>query len=144
MPYRVRWEGHGVYRRFFGIVSPQDFKDAYEEITSDVRYQGVRYIISDYLEAQWSPAATEHEVSDFAALERRKFYSDPDIVNASVATDLGILEHIRYYESLNVSPYPSGVFSTVADARKWIASNPRLGWPSAMARSTSGVAAPHA
>ena len=144
MPYRIRWEGHGVYRRFFGVVTVQDFMDAYREITSDVRYEGIRYIISDFLEAQRSPDTTAKHVAAFADLERRKFYSSPDIVNAAVATDEKILEDLRYFESLNVSPYPSGVFSTVAEARKWIASNPRLGWRRVVPRSTAGAAARYA
>ena len=49
MPYRIRWEGHGVYRRFFGVITREEFRDAYREMCSDVRYEGIRYIISDYL-----------------------------------------------------------------------------------------------
>lgn len=87
MPYRIRWEGHGVYRRFFGVLTLAEFKDAYEEMCSDVRYEGIRYIISDYLEGQPGPDFTEQDLTAFAELERLRYYDSPDTVQAIVATD---------------------------------------------------------
>lgn len=143
MPYRIRWEGHGVYRRFFGVVTAKDFKDAYDEIVNDIRYDGIRYVISDFLEAQRSPDVSERDVEAFAEHERRKYYSSPDIVNATVATDDGILAHLRYFEATKLSPYPVGIFSTVAEARKWIAANPRLGWIRQFPVGSTGLTARH-
>ena len=128
MPYRIRWEGHGVYRRFFGMVTMTDFRRSHEEIAGDIRYDGIRYIVSDFLGAEAGPGFNKREVEEFAELERLKFYSSPDIVNAAVATDEKILAHIRHFGSLKVSPYPLGIFATVEQARRWIADNPRLGW----------------
>ncbi len=128
MPYRLRWEGHGVYRRFFGIVSAAEFLQAYEEMTSDLRYEGMRYIISDYLDAQPGADLTERDLKAFAELERLRFYDSPDTVQAMVAADPKTVAYVRYYESLRVSPYCMASFTTVAEARQWIASNPRQGW----------------
>jgi len=125
MAYRIRWEGHGVYRRFFGTISASEFLDAYKEMSSDVRFEFVRYIVTDFLEARKNADVDERDAKAFAALERLNFYSAPNIVNAAVATDAEILAHLRYFESLNLSPYPLGIFSTVAEARAWVASNPR-------------------
>ena len=128
MPYRLRWEGHGVYRRFFGVITAAEFLQAYEEMIGDLRYEGIRYIISDYLDAQLGPDLTERDLEAFAELERLRFYDSPDTVQAMVATDPKTLAYARYYESLQVSPYCLGTFSTVAEARHWIAGNPRQGW----------------
>ena len=128
MPYRIRWEGHGVYRRFFGVITLAEFRAANKEMRTDVRYDGIRYIISDYLEAQPAPDITERDLKAYAELERLYFYSSPDTVHAIVATDPKAVTLARYYESLGVSPYCVADFATVADARGWIASNPRLGW----------------
>jgi hypothetical protein len=141
MPYRIRWEGHGVYRRFFGIVTQAEFREAYAEMCSDIRYEGIRYIISDYLEAQPGPDITERELRAQAKLERLKFYDSPDTVQAMVATDPKTVEYVRYYESLRVSPYRLGDFATVAEARRWIASNPKRGWQRPSPSVTSGAAA---
>lgn len=128
MPYRIRWEGHGVYRRFFGVMTMAEFRAAYDEMCGDVRYEGLRYIISDYLDAQPAEDITEQELKAFAELERLRFYDSPDTVQAMVATDPKTVAYVRYYESLRVSPHCLGDFATVAEARRWIASNPRLGW----------------
>jgi hypothetical protein len=128
MPYRLRWEGHGVYRRFFGVITAAEFLGAYQEMIGDLRYDGIRYVISDYIDAQPGPDLTEKDLKAFAELERIRFYDSPDHVQAMVATDPKTLAYVRYYESLRVSPYCLATFTTVADARAWIASNPRLGW----------------
>ena len=128
MPYRLRWEGHGVYRRFFGVVTLAEFREANREMRGDVRYEGIRYIISDYLQAQPAAEVTERDLQAYAHRERVHYYDSPDTVQAIVATDPRTVALARYYESLGVSPYCIADFQNVADARAWIASNPRLGW----------------
>jgi hypothetical protein len=128
MPYRLRWEGHGVYRRFFGVITAAEFLEAYQEMIGDLRYEGIRYIISDYLDGEPGPDLTEQDLKALAKLERLRFYDSPDTVQAVVANAPSTLAYARYYESLRVSPYCLRTFSTVAEARHWIASNPRLGW----------------
>ena len=143
MPYRIRWEGHGVYRRFFGVITLAEFREANKEMRSDVRYEGIRYIISDYLEAQPAPNITERDLRAYARHERVHFYDSPDIVQAIVATDPKNVTFARYYESLGISPYCTADFATVADARWWIASNPRLGWTRPSLDATSTMTVPH-
>ena len=126
MPYRIRWEGHGVYRCFVGVITLAEFRDATREMRSDVRYEGIRYIISDYLQAEPGPDVTEKDLRAYAEFERLHFYDSPDTVQAIVATDPKTVAHAQYYGSLGVSPYCLANFATVTEARQWIASNPRL------------------
>jgi len=143
MPYRIRWEGHGVYRRFFGVITLAEFREAHKEVRSDVRYEGIRYIISDYLEAQPAADITERDLRAYARHERVHFYDSPDIVQAIIATDPKNVTLARYYESLGISPYCTADFATVAAARGWIASNPRLGWKRPSLDATTTVLMPH-
>ena len=126
MPYLIRWEGHGVYRYFEGVITLAEFREATKEMRSDVRYDGIRYIISNYLEAEPGPDITERELRAYAEFERVHFYDSPDTVQAIVANDPKTVTYARYYQSLGVSPYCLADFPTVAEARQWIASNPRL------------------
>jgi hypothetical protein len=128
MPYRIRWEGHGVYRRFFGVVTLKEIRDAYEEMIRDVRFEGMRYIISDFLEATADDAFSEAALRPYAETERLRYYDSPDTVHAMVATDPKALRYVRYYQSMRISPYCMKDFRTVAEARHWIAGHPRLGW----------------
>ena len=131
MPYRLRWEGHGVYRRFFGVVSSAEFGAAHAEMTGDLRYECIRYIISDYREAEPGPDLTDTFLGRVEQLERLEYDHGPDIVHATVAAGEKMLAHIRYFESLPLAPYPEATFAALADARGWIASNPRPAWRSA-------------
>jgi hypothetical protein len=143
MPYRIRWEGHGVYRSFSGVIALAEFRAANEEMRRDVRYEGIRYIISDYLEAQPAPEITERDLRAYAEFERLHFYDSPDTVQAIVASDPKTVAFARFYESLGVSPYCVAAFATVAEARKWIASNPRQHWRRPPLSVVPGATASH-
>ncbi len=142
MPYKLRWEGHGVYRRFSGVVSSAEFRDAYEEMTGDLRYQCTRYIISDYLEAEPGPDLTDTFLGRVEQLARLKYDCGPDIVHATVADREKMLAHVRHFESLPLAPYPEATFATVPEARRWIARNPRPAWRTASPPATSMVTTP--
>ena len=126
MPYRVRWEGHGVYRRFYGAVSADDVKNACDEIAADPRYEDIRYVLSDFLEA--SPTLTDQEAHSLAQLERSRFFNSPDVVNAVVAGEPSVVECVPYLGAADQAPCPIALFDDVSDARHWIAANPRLAW----------------
>jgi hypothetical protein len=125
MSYRLRWEGRGIYRRFFGVIPGAEFHRAYLTMTGDPRYEYCRYIISDYLEAQPGADFSERDLRAIAELELLRYRDSPDMVQARVATDPQTLEYIRYYDSLGISPYRVATFATVAAARLWIARGPR-------------------
>jgi hypothetical protein len=128
VPYQLRWEGHGVYRRFFGTVTACEYREAYDEMTGDLRYRDLRYIISDYLEAEPGADLTDTFMGRVEQLQRRDYQAGPDIVHATVATGEAMLQHIAYYESFPLAPYPEATFASVTDARRWIAGNPRPAW----------------
>ena len=128
--YRLRWEGHGVYRRFFDVVSATEFRQAYEEMAGDLRYGGTRYIISDYLDAEPGSDLTDTFLGRVEQLARLQYGSGPDIVHAAVASG-AMLAHVRSYETLPMAPYPEATFATVGEARQWIAANPRPAWRTA-------------
>ena len=128
MPYRIRWEGYGVYRRFHGLVTQVDFDEANEEMMRDLRYPGIRYIISDYLDAEAGSGLTELSLELYGRKERLHVAESPDIVRASVAVDAEVLTFLQYRDVAELAPYPYAVFPTVAEARTWIANNPRPAW----------------
>ena len=136
MAYRLRWEGHGVYRRFFDVVSATEFRKAYEEMVRDIRYGGTRYIISDYLGAEPSSDLTDTFLGRVEQLSRLQYGSGPDIVHATVAIG-DMLAHVRSCEALPLAPYPEATFASVEDARQWIVGNPRPAWRTVRPRVAS-------
>jgi hypothetical protein len=125
--YRLHWEGHGVYRRFFDVVSAAEFREAYDEMVRDLRYGGTRYIVSDYLGAEPGSDLTDTFIGRLERLARLEYGNGPDIVHATVATG-EMLAHVRSYEALPLAPFPEATFSTVDEARQWIVCNPRPAW----------------
>lgn len=141
MPYVLRWEGHGVYRRFFGEVSSAEFREAYLEMTADLRYAGIRYILSDYLDAAPGEDLTHTFVGRVEKLSRLQYECGPDIVHATVVGGEKMLAHVGCFESLPLAPYPEATFATVEAARHWIAGNPRPAWRADLAAEKDGGAA---
>ncbi len=125
MAYRLRWEGRGVYRRFFGAISAAEFHEAYLEMVGDPRFEGCRYLLSDYLGAYPGSDLTVRDLRAIAALERMRRRDSPDTRQARVATEPRTLAYIQYWDSLGIRPYRLGTFATVAEARQWIARGPR-------------------
>jgi hypothetical protein len=125
------------------VASAAEIREAHEEMTGDLRYEVIRYIISDYLEAEPDSDLTDTFLGRIEELARLEYDCGPDIVHATVANGEKMLEHIRFFESLPLAPYPEATFAALSDARRWIASNPRPAWRSA-APAASVVTTPRA
>ena len=54
MPHVIRWEPHGLVRKFWGHVSSAEFEAAIEEALSDPQFQGVQYSVLDFEEVSKS------------------------------------------------------------------------------------------
>jgi hypothetical protein len=100
-------------------------------MTGDLRYECIRYIISEYLEADPGPDLTDTFVGRIEQRARLEYDRGPDIVHATVAPGAQMLAHVLQFESLPLAPYPEATFATIAEARRWIASNPRPAWRTA-------------
>jgi len=125
MSYRIRWEGHGIYERFFGILTEEDYATSHNDMCSDIRFASVRYVIADCLEVQPAAEVGDAATAKQAQMARLEYFSTPDVIYAVVAIDEHVRRQASYFKALMRSLYPVGVFSTVAEARAWIAANPR-------------------
>jgi hypothetical protein len=127
MPHAMHWEPDGVTVKFTGTVTAREIVGIYETISSDARSDHVRYVITDYLGAHRSTSMTLTDVKGFAALEQGASYGSASTVwRAAVATDPSICDFLKYFKAVRTSPDPFRIFSTEAEARDWLNSNPRL------------------
>lgn len=122
MPYRIDWEEpSGAYVRLTGCVAPEDFTALIDEITSDSRFDDLRYVIADYLEADDHSFEDPREaVGTASASAIGAFYSNPRILEVAVATKPRLVELARAYAA--VTKFPFEIVPTVAAARDWLAS----------------------
>lgn len=118
--YTITWEPHGVCRNFTGVATGKDLLDGQKILHGDSRYYDTKYEILDFLEATdctiTSVDAENHLANHIgAATTVRKR------VVGVVATHPRIIALAEGYGTHPASPQPLKLFSTVEDARAWIA-----------------------
>lgn len=120
MPFEISWEGDGVYRRYHGNVTIDDRRRSFDRICADPRFDDLRYAITDYLTVEGyeiTPWATE----EIAAMHIGAMHTNPRIVIAAVVVDTAIIDAIEHFISLRFISQPYRIFSSVTEARRWIA-----------------------
>lgn len=123
MTLQLIWEEVGVVRKFSETLTAHDINMSLEEVHGDSRFSSLKYSINDFLEV------TRIDVSK-AALAGAAFRTIGDsrsnnhILVAIVATNPELTALADFYSSPAYMPYPAKLFSTVSDARNWIAVHP--------------------
>jgi hypothetical protein len=118
MPYRLVWEHRGVYRQYLGDVTIAERRRSFEQITSDRRFDDLRYSITDYLSVgdyEITPEAT----AEIAALHTGPFRTNPSIVMAAVVERPEIVSAIEDFIQHRFTTVPYRMFRSLADARTW-------------------------
>lgn len=121
MPFELFWEPGGVVRRHAGHVRIADRQRSLERICNDPRFDDLRHSITDDLGAvsdEFTPEAT----AETAALHIAPARINPNIVIATVAVQPDALAAARHFIALGDIDLSYQVFSTMAEARAWIAS----------------------
>ncbi|OGB06474.1 MAG: hypothetical protein A3E25_00500 [Burkholderiales bacterium RIFCSPHIGHO2_12_FULL_69_20] len=123
MPFELSWEPAGVYRRYFGHVTIADRQRSLERICADPRFDELQFTITDYRDAERYDTSRE-ATAEIAALHVGPLMTNPNIVIAAVAVDERIVASIQHFIGLGFITQPYRIFSTVAAARAWMASQP--------------------
>ncbi len=122
MTCEMTWERRGVYKRFAGFVSYEEYARSQERVLGDPRTDDLRYIINDLREME-GYSVTREQLEYLAAFNRASSYSNPEVRIAYVTTDLKIILLLK--AAALVSTYPLKAFSTPEAAREWAAEGPR-------------------
>ena len=118
MDYEVTWEGSfGWIARFTGWVTPESAASVAMALTSDPRYDDLRYAIIDLTE---SPGHTFRRddlnaVANAMVQQIGAGMSNRSIIEIAIATDPRMLNFLKTYSSLTTRPFY--VFDTLSDAR---------------------------
>lgn len=120
MAHELTWEPRGVYVKFRGHVARAELFAVFEAITAHPRYDEIRYAIADHLEAtrlDAQPTDMEH----LSALDYAASLTNPRMLGAHVATDPAVLAQIHQFVAVNDAQHEHAVFTTLEEARRWIA-----------------------
>lgn len=118
MPYEIIREPQGVYKRFWGVVTPAEFLASVHEFHNDTHFESIRYTINDFL-------ATEHflmpesAIEDVAAINLGATFVNQKIKIAAITTDSVIIGMARKFAEISQS-YPVKMFTSLDEARAWV------------------------
>lgn len=120
MPYKNTWEQRGVYRVFSGKITGEEILEAVQKVEADARFDKIKYVINNFLDVTEIDVSPK-DIKIIAAIDTAAALSNSDIKIAQLATDPQIAAlNVLYSEAAGSSPYPTKVFHTLEDARKWI------------------------
>lgn len=119
MPYTIAWETEGLYRRYFGDVTHGERRSSLNEIYADPRFDGARYVISDYQGVQNFERSLE-ATRELAAFHIGPQFTKPHMVIAAVATREDIVAELRAFMDLKCVLWPYEIFETLKAARAWV------------------------
>jgi hypothetical protein len=119
VPYQVTWEPRGVYTRYYGHATGADMRGNIEDVCRDERFEQHRYHILDFSEAT-DFTATEKELLVNSGVLVGAAFVNHQVMIAAVVTRENVRATLDRLHALGVSPYEAKIFSTVAEARKWI------------------------
>lgn len=120
MAFELLWEPRGVYKRFYGYVTDAELMEAVVTIESDARFDGLRFVINDFLGIEGF-SVSEDNVLTISAIDNAASRTNPNIKIAVVATDQRVHELANIYADSPLNAYPTEIFPNPDAARTWLA-----------------------
>jgi len=120
------WEPEGVHKRFSGFVTSGEFIQSVEKTQRDFRFDDAKYVIDDFSGVSGQDIS-EDALTLIAAINYGAYASNPNCRIAYVTNDLAFADLINdTLASCDMVSYQVAVRPTLADARAWLDSQPRL------------------
>ena len=119
MPYKNLREQSGVVQKFTGRLSAEEYLASVVEIVNDTNFELIRYVIADFSEVTETDLSKK-EVTQVAALSKGAMFTNNGIKIAVVVIDPTLMDLAKAYKSERLASYPTEIFSTVEQARKWL------------------------
>lgn len=116
MSYALTWEKSGVYKKFRGQISFQEYAKSQAQVLSDPRADEIRYILNDLLEMT-GYTVTREEAEESAAFNRASALSNPHVRVAYVTTDVKLRLLLKLAGVF--SAYEIRAFNSLDEARRW-------------------------
>lgn len=118
--YELHWEDRGVVKRYFGQVTSEELLAPVIATEADERFDELRFVINDFLAAE-SVVFTQADIDAIAAHDMGAAATNPSIKVAVVAVQREVIDLVHRYIDAAARAYPTRIFSTMAEARAWVA-----------------------
>jgi len=123
--YALQWEDPvGVFIRYTGDVTPDEVARCNEQVTSDPRFDGLRYAIADFTGAPGHrfDLSNRNQLTMCYATLIGAAHSNRHINAAFVVAGPCVEELLQKLLETGSFPYPASIFRSQAEARDWLAS----------------------
>lgn len=114
----------GLHKRFYERITGTEFRESVERVHGDPRFESVRYVINDFLDAH-AIATADLSFIDLAAFEIGSHLINKNVSVAIVTADEALIGFLQKYADMSVSLYAPRVFSSIDAARDWIEASRR-------------------
>jgi hypothetical protein len=121
MDYQINWEPpNGFYVRFTGWVTPESAARLAHELTSDVRYDSLRYGIIDLTASPGHTFRSDDRCAVAAAMAETigARFTNPVMIEVAIATEARMLSYLATYAAF--SKRPLRICATLDEAREWL------------------------
>lgn len=122
MPYELTWEDNGVYKRFYGIVTGDEYIESIHKTHGNSKFDYLKYSILDYSDVEGHTISTT-DFKRIAAYFKGAYEVNNRIVVAVIVTRKDLLEVVNRFDSLPFASYPFIIVTTLEEARDWIRSS---------------------
>lgn len=123
MGYEIIWEARGVIKRFTGHVTNLDVEQSAEEVSGQYQFDFLRYVINDFLGIT-SCSATQFDCAEVVFTDGEALAPRSLSSVAVVTTSPEIVSLVAQQLVSHKNRYPTQLFQSMEDARRWLASVP--------------------
>lgn len=118
MSHLIHWEPKGVYKKFAGLVTGQEFFQSVKQVNAHPDFETFYYVIDDFLGcAEFRLSASDLEDAVAAAIGANQ--TNPRLVVAFLATKEEFVSTLLSVAELVKSHMHVRIFSNAVDARQW-------------------------
>ena len=118
MGYVIERTRRGVIKRFSGVVTYEDVLRSEQEVHSDPNFTSMRYVISDYTNAEYS-GITDSQKADINALRIGGHLTNPRLKYAFVIKSPSVRSQIASAVAQGEMLHPTATFDTIEEASDW-------------------------
>lgn len=123
MTHSISWEQKGVYTEFDGYVTPREYMTLLEQLCADPRFDSIHYILTNFSKVD-GHGITDGDVEELISIYWANSLSNRFLLHGLIANNPGMVSLVRHFNSATPSGNMFHIFSSLDDARQWLAQEP--------------------
>ena len=125
MPYDITWETKGLFKRFYGFATVNEFKESVTLVHEDTRFASISYSINDLLAVD-GLSTQELCFGDIISSEITSHLKNLNLRTAIVTKDTALIKYLGEYAKVPGAFIAFKIFPDLESARLWAAADPGL------------------